>query len=86
MEDESPRVRINSPLGSVSPGLLAGSAMATMMSMELHQDETMGTMYVSTMMASMGLMNLEAPLVAVNHNGPILEELTDVDMAEGCPK
>ena len=35
-EDESPRARINSPLGSVSPGLLAGSAVATMMSTELH--------------------------------------------------
>ena len=79
-------VRINSPLGLVSPGLLAGSTMATMTSMELCQDKTMGAMYVSTMMTSMGLMNLEAPLAMVDHHGPILEELTDADMAEGHPK
>ena len=46
----------------------------------------MGAMYVSTMTTSMGLMNLETPLVEVNHQGPILEELTDADMADGHPK
>ena len=43
-------------------------------------------MYMSTLMTFMGLMNLETPLVTVDHHGPILEQLTDVDMAEGCPK
>ena len=86
MEDEPPRVRINSPPGLVSQGLLLGSAVATMTSMEEHQDETTGAMYVSTMMTSMGLMNLETPVAAVNHWGPILEELTDADMVEGQPK
>ena len=86
MKDEPPRVRMDSPLGLVSPGLLVGSAMATMMSMEVCRDKTMGAMYMSTMMTSVGLMNLETPLMAVNHWEPILEELTDVDMAEGHPK
>ena len=43
-------------------------------------------MYMSTMMTSMGLMNLETPLAVVNCQGPTLEELMDADMAEGCPK
>ena len=70
----------------MSLGLLAESAVATMMSMEVCQDETTGTMYMSTVMTSMGLMNLETPLAVVDHWGPILEELTDADMDEGCPK
>ena len=60
--------------------------MATMASTEVWQDKTVGTIYVSTMMTSMGLINLETPLVVVNHQGPILEELADADMVEGCPK
>ena len=46
----------------------------------------MGAMYMGTVMTSMGMMNLETPLAVVDHQGPILEELTDADMAEGHPK
>ena len=45
----------------------------------------MGTVYVSTMTASMEVMNLEAPSMAVGHQGATVEELAKEDLAEGHP-
>ena len=45
----------------------------------------MGAVYLSMVTTSLGLMNLEAPSVAVGHQGLTLEELKEEDLAEGCP-
>ena len=60
--------------------------MATMMSMEIHQDEITGNIYLNTVMASMGLINLETPLMVVDCLTPILEDVTEMDMVDDCPK
>ena len=74
MEDDSPQSRASHEL-SVEP------PMAAVISTTLYQDQTMGTVYLSTVTTCMGLMNLEA----VDHHGLTLEELTEENLAEGCP-
>ena len=78
MKDDSPQT-------SASHELLVEPAAATVMSTTMCQDQTMGIIYLSTVTISMGLMNLEAPSVAVGHQGLPPEELTEEDLAEGCP-
>ena len=56
-----PEMWINCPLTVASPGLLAESAVATVTSTGVCQDQTMGAIYLSMVMTSMGLMNLETP-------------------------
>ena len=60
--------------------------MATVISTTMCQDQTTGTIYLSMVTTSMGLMNLEAPSVAVGHPGQAIEELTEKDLVEGHPK
>ena len=48
-------------------------------------DKKMGAVYVSTMTTSMQIMNLEAPSMAVGHQGSTVEELAKEDLAEGHP-
>ena len=50
------------PLTVASPGLSAGSAVAKVTSTGVCQDQTMGTIYLTMVTTSMGLMNLETPL------------------------
>ena len=59
--------------------------MATLMSMEIHQDETTGNIYMSTVMASMGLINLETPLVVVHCQTLTVKDVTNTEMADICP-
>ena len=40
---------------------------------------------VSALTATMEILNLEAPSVAVSHQGATVEELAEEDLAEGCP-
>ena len=56
-----PETEINCPLTVASPGLLMGSTVATLTSIGVCEDQTMGTVYLSTAMTSIELMNLEAP-------------------------
>ena len=58
--------------------------MATMTSIEISQDETTGNTYMNTVMASMGLINLETPLMVGDCPMPILEDVTKMDMADDC--
>ena len=58
---ESPEMEINCPLTGASQGLLVGSTVATVTSTVMCQDQTMGAIYLSTVMTSMALMNLEPP-------------------------
>ena len=60
--------------------------MATLMSTEICQDEMTGNIYMNTVTASMGLINLETPLVVVDHQMPTLEDVTNMDTADICPK
>ena len=78
MEDDSPWIRASSKL-SVEP------AVATVIFSTMYHDQTTGAIYLSTVTTSMGLMNLGAPSVAVGHQGLTQEELTEEDLAEGCP-
>ena len=86
MGDDPPGTTTNIPQGLASPGLLAGSAMATMISMEINQDEMTGNIYMNTVMASMGLINLETPLMAVDCQMSTLEDVTDMDTVDIHPK
>ena len=79
-------MEIDCPLTMASPGLLTGSAVATLTSTGVCQDQTTGAVYLSMVMTSMELMNLEAPLQAVGHQRLTLKELTDADLADGHPK
>ena len=86
MGDYPSRTTANIPPVLVSPGLLAGSAVATMMSMEICQDEMTGNIYMSTVTASMGLINLETPLMAVDCEMLTLEDVTDTETVDINPK
>ena len=61
MGDDPPGITTNIPQGLASPGLLAGSTMATMTFKEICQDEMTGNIYMNRVMASMGLVNLDSP-------------------------
>ena len=86
MGDDPPRTTVNIPQGSASPGILVGSAVARMMSTEICQDKMTGNIYMNTVMASMGLINLGTPIMAVDHQGPTLEDVTDMNTADIHPK
>ena len=78
---ESPEMEIDCPLTGASPDLSAGSAVATVTSTTMCQDQTMAV-YLSMVTTSMGLMNLEAPSVAVDCWGLTIEEHTEDDLVE----
>ena len=63
-----------------------GSSVATMTSTEICQDEMTGNIYMNTVMASMGLLNLETPLVVVDCQMLKLEDVTNTDIADIHPK
>ena len=82
-EDNPPGMEAtNTPQGLASPCLLVGSTMATMMSMETHQDKMTGNIYMNTVTASMGLLNLETPLMVGDCLMPIIEDITEMDMVD----
>ena len=83
---KSPEMEIDCPLTGASQVLSVGSAVATVTSTAMCQDQIMGTVYLSTVTTSMGLMNLEAPSVVVGCWGPTIEELMEDDLAESCLK
>ena len=78
-------MEVDHPQSGVAQELLVDPAVATVISATMCQDWTMGAIYLSTVTASMGLMNLEAPSVAVGSQWPTIEEWTEEDLAEGCP-
>ena len=59
---KSPEIEINCPLTGASQGLSVGSAVATVMSTMMCKVQTMGAIYWSMVMTSMGLMHLGSPL------------------------
>ena len=79
---KSPEMEINCPLTTASQDLSSGSAVATVTSTMMCQDQSMGAIYLSKVTTSMGPMNLEAPSVAVGCWGPTIEELMEDDLAE----
>ena len=56
-----PEMGIDCPLTVAFADLLAGSTVVTLTSTGVCQDQTMGAIYLTTVMTSMGLMNLETP-------------------------
>ena len=60
--------------------------IATVISTSVVWDQRMGTVYVLTMTTLMGIMNLEAPSMAVGHQGAAVEELVEEDLVEGHPR
>ena len=73
------------PETNVAPILLMDPAIAMVISTSMGRDQRMCTVYVSTLTASMEIMNLEAPSMVVDHQGATVEELAKEDLAEGCP-
>ena len=86
MGNEPSGTTASTPPVWASAGLLVGSAMATMTSMEIHQDEMTGNIYMCTVTASMGLINLETPLMVVDHQMLTLEDVTNMEMVYIHPK
>ena len=82
---ESPEMEIDSPQTRVAQELLVEPTVAMVISSTICQDQTTGTVYLSTVTTSMGLMNLEAPSVAVGCQGPTIEELTEEDLMGSHP-
>ena len=68
---------IDCPQSGVAQELLVEPTVAKVISTTMCEDWTMGAIYLLTVTTSMGLMNLEAPSVAVGHQGPTIEELTE---------
>ena len=78
--DDSTCITIDIPPElTTPPGLLAGTAMATMTSMWMCQDTVTGATYVDTVMASMSLISLRPTPMAVDCAMPSLEDLSDSD-------
>ena len=75
---KSPKMELDCP-----PTSQKLSAESTVISTTMCQDQTMGAIYLSMVTTSMGLMNLEAPSVAVDHWGLTIEELMETNLAEG---
>ena len=69
-----------------SAGLLVGSTLATLMYTGIHQDKMTGSIYMSTVTASMGLINLETPLMLVDYQLLTLEDVINLEMAEIHPQ
>ena len=62
-----------------APGFIVGSAMTTMMTTQIHQDEMTGVTYMDTVTVSMGLINLGTPLMVGDHPTPTIEDVTNTD-------
>ena len=78
--DGSPHITIDVPLGlTTSPGLLVGTAMATMTSTQMQQDAVTGITYLNTVMASMSLVSLGSLPMVVDCLMPAIEDLIDPD-------
>ena len=82
-EGETP-VSIDVPETSAAPILLIEPTITIVISTSMGRDQSRGTVYVSTMTASMETMNLEAPSMVVGCQGTTVEELTKEDLVEGC--
>ena len=83
--DEPPKMEIDCPQSGVAQELLVEPAVAMVISNTMCKVQTMVAIYLSTVTASMGLMNLEAPSVVDGGQGSTIEELIEQDLAEGCP-
>ena len=78
--DNSLHITTNVSLGLTTPqGLLVGTAMATMISMQMWQDVATGITYLDTVTASMSLVSLRATPMAADHPMPTLEDPSDSD-------
>ena len=82
---ESPEMEDDIPRSGALHKLSTEPAVFTVISTTMCQDQTTGTIYMSTVTTSMGLMNLETTSVVVDHQGPTLEELIEEDLVEGSP-
>ena len=72
------------PEAGVAPIPPIESMIATVISTSMGRDQRTGAVYVSTVTALMGVMNLEAPSMAVGHQRATVEELAKEDLVEGC--
>ena len=81
---KSPGMEINSLWTEVAQVLLVEPKVAMLVSATICQDGAMGTVYLLTVTASMGLMNLELLPGEVSCQGQTIEELTKEDLAESC--
>ena len=77
---------MDSPEASAPPVLQGEPTVARVVSTTMGQDQIMGTVYVSTITASIEVMKLEAPSLVVGCQGATIMELTEEDLAEGCPR
>ena len=83
-EGEAP-VSMDVPEASAAPILLMEPTIAMVISTSMGRDQRMDAVYVSTVTASMEIMNLEAPSIVVGCQGTTVEELAEEDLAEGHP-
>ena len=60
-----------------APGFTVGSDMTTMMTTWICQDKMTSVTYMDTVTASVGLISLGMPLMAVDYQTPIIEDVTD---------
>ena len=78
-EDKPPWITVDIPQEMAAPGFMVVSATTTMMTTQIHQDETTSVTYMDTVTATMGLISLGMPLVAVDHQACTTEDVTDTD-------
>ena len=83
-EEEAP-ASMDVPEAGVAPVPPMEPAIATVIYTSMGRDQRMSAIYVFTMTTLMGIMNLEAPSMAVGCQGATVEELVEEDLAEGHP-
>ena len=83
-KEEAP-ASMDVPDAGAAPILPIEPTIATVISTSMERDQRMGTVYVSIITTSMGIINLEAPSMAVGFQGATVEELVEEDLGEGCP-
>ena len=80
--DDFLRMTTSIPPELMPPGLVVGSAVAVMTYAGIHHDKRTGATYMSTMMTSVGLMNLVASLEVATGQTVAIEDITNANMAD----
>ena len=79
-------MEIDCPLTVASPGMLMGSGLATLTSTRVCKDQNHGCHLPVHIDDLHGADEFGGPPTAVGHQGLTLKELTNADLADGCPK
>ena len=70
---------MEAPPDTTPPNVMAGLTVATLSAIQIVQDEATGVTYVDTVTASVERVALGNPCMAANLEGPMLEDITNLN-------